>query len=58
MSYTRRHSTNVCPGNRVRYNLTHAALADEGGDIVVAESGADSEGHESFWICCRGSAAL
>ena len=22
MSYTRRHSTNVCPGNRVRYTLT------------------------------------
>ena len=22
MSYARRHSTNVCPGNRVRYNLS------------------------------------
>ena len=22
MSYARRHSTNVCPGNRVRYSLT------------------------------------
>ena len=25
-------------------HLAHAALADEGGDIVVAESGADVEG--------------
>ena len=26
-------------------DLSHAPLADEGGDIVVAESGADGEGH-------------
>ena len=26
-------------------DLSHAPLADEGGDIVVAESGADVEGH-------------
>ena len=24
MSYARRHSTNVCPGNRVRYTITQA----------------------------------
>ena len=27
-------------------NLSHAALADEGGHVVVAESGADLKGHE------------
>ena len=26
MSYARRHSTNVCPGNRVRYNYRLAFL--------------------------------
>ena len=26
-------------------DLAHAALADEGGDVVMAESGADGEGH-------------
>ena len=26
-------------------DLSHAPLADEGGDVVVAESGADCEGH-------------
>ena len=25
MSYARRHSTNVCPGNRVRYTLAVGA---------------------------------
>ena len=31
MSYARRHSTNVCPGNRVRYNYDVTALIGEGG---------------------------
>ena len=26
-------------------DLSHPALADEGGDVVVAESGADGQGH-------------
>ncbi len=26
-------------------DLAHAALADEGGDVVVAEAGADGQGH-------------
>ena len=29
-------------------DLAHAALADEGGDIVVAEAGADVEGYTRF----------
>ena len=32
-------------------HLAHAARADEDGDIVVAESGADVEGHELQLIC-------
>ena len=47
MSYARRHSTNVCPGNRVRYRHTFAAspwayddkvffLSEEGATVVVA----------------------
>jgi hypothetical protein len=33
-------------------DVAHAALADEGGDIVVAESGADLKGHELFRLIC------
>ena len=28
MSYARRHSTNVCPGNRVRYTYYYGACVD------------------------------
>ena len=34
-------------------DLAHAALADEGGDVVVAEAGADGQGHGLFrmiWV--------
>ena len=36
----------------VAVDLTHAAGADEGGDVVVAEAGADFEGHGWLRICC------
>ena len=29
-------------------DLAHAAFADEGGDVIVAESGTDSKRHELF----------
>ena len=37
----------------IRYSsqpLTHAPLADEGGDVVVAESGANAEGHRVYGL--------
>ena len=36
------------------YRLSHAALAEEGGHVVVAKSGADLEGHE-LWRLNLGS---
>ena len=33
-------------------DLSHAALADEGGHVVVAEWGAAGEGHELFKLVC------
>ena len=30
-------------------DLPHPALADEGGDVIVAESGADFNSHELCW---------
>ena len=45
MSYARRHSTNVCPGNRVRYTVS---LSDSGGladsDMITVTVQAISEG--------------
>ena len=38
MSYARRHSTNVCPGNRVRYTL-HALRKIQPDVRVVINSG-------------------
>ena len=36
MSYARRHSTNVCPGNRVRYTPgTNGPMATAGGIVFV-----------------------
>ncbi len=37
-------------------NLSHAPLADEGGDVVVAESGADIESHKPERIYRRRAA--
>ena len=34
----------VCIGGLI--DLSHPTLANEGGDVIVAESGADSQGHE------------
>ena len=31
-------------------DLAHAAFADEGGDVVVAEAGADGQGHVVVWL--------
>ena len=39
-------------------HLTHAPLADEGGDVIVAESGADFESHGLLWIYGRSSRAF
>ena len=33
-------------------DLSHSPLADEGGHIVVAESGADLKGHGLFRLVC------
>ena len=42
----------------VAWSPTHAALADEGGHIVVAEAGADCQGHELWWSNRRRSCGL
>ena len=34
-------------------DLAHAALANEGGDVIVAESGADVQGHELWLVRSR-----
>ena len=39
-------------------DFAHAALADEGGDIVVAESGTDVEGHRLCVIYWRSSKSI
>ena len=38
MSYARRHSTNVCPGNRVRYSLNWVAEVPDFGFSLLPES--------------------
>ena len=37
-------------------DLAHAAFADEGGHVVMAESGADAEGHRCY--CPRLSSGI